>query len=450
MNLSKMTFIKLTLNSFTYICNIKKSFMNAFKKRVALSDYPKLTTFLFKWLGIAIGSGILVGSASALLLVSLFWATDTREANKWIIWLLPIGGLAVGLMYHYWGKSVVKGNNQLIDELHSPKDIIPFKMAPLIYIGTVITHLFGGSAGREGTAVQMGGAIVDQISKVFNFSKSDRKILIVMGISAGFASVFGTPLAGAIFALEVMVIGRMRYDAILPSFLAAIVADYTCTAWGVPHTHYHIDLVPEMSGLGFITAIISGVIFGVVSTYFSKGIHIFQDLAAKIKYAPLRPFYGGIIIAVCVFLMGTTKYIGLGVPTIVEAFEVPLPYYDFAIKILLTTFTIGVGYKGGEVTPLFFIGATLGNALALFLPLPMALLAGMGFVAVFSGATNTPIACTIMGIELFGIEAGVFIAIACVTAYLFSGNNGIYSSQIIGSAKSDSLQNTEGKSLKEI
>lgn len=423
--------------------------MNAFKKRVAISDYPKLTKFLFKWLGIAVGSGILVGSASALLLVSLFWATDTREANKWIIWLLPIGGLIVGLMYHYWGKSVVKGNNQLIDELHKPKDIIPFKMAPLIYIGTVITHLFGGSAGREGTAVQMGGAIVDQLSKVFNFSKSDRKILIVMGISAGFASVFGTPLAGAIFALEVMVIGRMRYDAILPSFLAAVVADFTCSAWGVPHTHYHIDLVPAMSGLGFITAIISGIIFGVVSTHFSKGIHIFQNLAAKIKYAPLRPFFGGIIIAVCVFLMGTTKYIGLGIPTIVEAFEAPLPYYDFAIKILLTTFTIGVGYKGGEVTPLFFIGATLGNALALFLPLPMALLAGMGFVAVFSGATNTPIACTIMGIELFGIEAGVFIAIACVTAYLFSGNNGIYSSQIIGSAKSDELQTTEGKSLKE-
>ena len=170
-----------------------KPHMNAFKKRVALSDYPKLAGFLIKWLGIAIGSGILVGSASALLLVSLFWATDTREMNKWIIWLLPIGGLVVGLMYHYWGKSVVKGNNQLIDELHKPKDIIPFKMAPLIYIGTVITHLFGGSAGREGTAVQMGGAIVDQLSKVFNFSKSDRKILIVMGISAGFASVSEHP-----------------------------------------------------------------------------------------------------------------------------------------------------------------------------------------------------------------------------------------------------------------
>ena len=401
-------------------------------------------------MSLAIVSGILVGSASALLLVSLVWATNTRESNTWIIWLLPLGGLAVGLMYQYWGKSVVKGNNQLIDELHSPKNIIPFKMAPLIYIGTVITHLFGGSAGREGTAVQMGGAIVDQFSKLLKLNKDDRKILIIMGISAGFASVFGTPLAGAIFALEVLIIGRMRYDAIVPSFLAAVVADFTCTAWGVPHTHYHIDVVPLMSTIGFFTAIVSGVIFGVVSTFFSKGIHRFQDLANKIKYAPLRPFFGGLILAVAVYLMGTTKYIGLGIPTIVEAFETPLPSYDFFIKIVLTTFTIGVGFKGGEVTPLFFIGATLGNALALFLPLPMALLAGMGFVAVFSGATNTPIACTVMGIELFGIEAGVFIAIACVTAYLFSGNTGIYSSQIIGSAKSDSLNYTKGKSLKEL
>jgi H+/Cl- antiporter ClcA len=423
--------------------------MNAFKKRLELSDSPKLLKYFLKWLSLSLISGLFVGSASALLLVSLFWATDTREANKWIIWLLPIGGLVVGLMYHYWGKNVVKGNNQLIDELHKPKDIIPFKMAPLIYVGTVITHLFGGSAGREGTAVQMGGAIVDQLSKFLKFHKNDRKILIVMGISAGFASVFGTPLAGAIFALEVMVIGRMRYDAIIPSFLAAIIADYTCTAWGVPHTQYHIDVVPDMSLIGFLIDIVSGIFFGVVSTFFSKGIRRFQNLAARIKYPPLRPFFGGIIIAICVFLMGTTKYIGLGIPTIVEAFEQSLPSYDFAIKILLTTFTIGVGFKGGEVTPLFFIGATLGNALSLFLPLPMALLAGMGFVAVFSGATNTPIACTLMGIELFGIEAGVFIAIACVTAYLFSGNTGIYSSQIIGSAKSDALQNTEGKSLRE-
>ncbi|MDG2280184.1 MAG: voltage-gated chloride channel family protein [Flavicella sp.] len=424
--------------------------MNFFQQNNLLKTYSNITEHLLKWLLIAIVSGIFVGSASALLLESLYFVTDLREANKWIIALLPIAGLVIGLMYHYWGKSVVKGNNQLIDEIHSPEKIIPLKMAPLVYIGTVLTHLFGGSAGREGTAIQMGGALVDQISKIFKFSHENRKIVIVIGISAGFASVFGTPLAGAIFALEVLIVGRMRYEAIVPSFLAAVVADYVCLAWGVHHSHYVVDLVPEMDTVAFLVAILAGVIFGIVGRTFSKGIPFFQGFANKIKYPPLRPFAGGIIIALSVFLMGTTKYIGLGVPTIEEAFVNPLPFYDFALKILLTTFTIGVGFKGGEVTPLFFIGATLGNALALFLPLPMALLAGMGFVAVFSGATNTPIACTMMGIELFGIEAGVFIGIACIVAYLFSGHSGIYSSQIIGSSKSTQLNHHKGKRLKEV
>lgn len=414
------------------------------------SVYLNLTKNLLKWLLIAIISGILVGSASALLLESLYFVTAIREANKWIIALLPIAGLLIGLSYHYWGKSVVKGNNQLIDEYYNPKKTIPFKMAPLIYVGTVITHLFGGSAGREGTAIQMGGAIVDQLTKLFKLNNNDRKIILIIGISAGFASVFGTPLAGAIFALEVLVIGRMRYEAILPSFLAAVAADYSCLAWGVHHSHYVVDLVPEMDIIPFLTAIAGGIFFGVAARLFSKGIPFFKNFANKIKYPPLRPLVGGIMIALSVFLMGTTRYIGLGVPIIEEAFVNQLLPYDFALKILLTTFTIAVGFKGGEVTPLFFIGATLGNALSLFLPLPMALLAGMGFVAVFSGATNTPIACTIMGIELFGIEAGVFIGIACVTAFIFSGHTGIYSSQRIGSVKAAFLKTEKRKLLSEL
>lgn len=424
--------------------------MEFFQKKSLVRIYSKISEHLLKWLLISIVAGTFVGSASALLLESLYFVTDLRESNKWIIALLPIAGLIIGFMYHYWGKDVVKGNNQLIDEIHSPEKIIPLKMAPLVYIGTVLTHLFGGSAGREGTAIQMGGALVDQISKIFKFSQENRKIVIVIGISAGFASVFGTPLAGAIFALEVLIVGRMRYEAIVPSFLAAVVADYVCLAWGVHHSHYVVDLVPKMDIIPFFIAVLSGVFFGIAGRTFSKAIPFFQGFSNKIKFPPLRPFVGGIIIALSVLLMGTTKYIGLGIPTIEEAFVSPLPYYDFAIKILLTTFTIGVGFKGGEVTPLFFIGATLGNALALFLPLPMALMAGMGFVAVFSGATNTPIACTMMGIELFGIEAGLFIGIACIVAYLFSGHSGIYSSQIVGSSKSDHFNEHKGKRLKEV
>lgn len=419
-----------------------------YKNTIRKIEQIPLFNYLIKWLLICLVAGGLIGSASALLLVSLDWATNYRESHLWIIAVLPMAGLFIGLMYHYWGKDVVKGNNALIEEVHSPKSIIPLKMAPLVYIGTVLTHLFGGSAGREGTAVQMGGAIADQFSRLFRFRQRDHKIMVIVGISAGFASVFGTPLAGAVFALEVIIVGRVRYDAILPSFLAATSAHLACMMWGVAHTHYSIPFVPDLDITNILLTIAVGIVFGLAAMLFSRSVHFWGKLAKdKIKYAPLRPFIGGIIIALAVWSMGTTKYIGLGVPTIVEAFSTQQEWYDFLIKILFTTFTIGVGFKGGEVTPLFFIGATLGSALFGIIPLPMALLAGMGFVAVFSGATNTPIACTLMGIELFGAASGIYIGIACVVAYLFSGHTGIYGSQIIGSPKHLIYGRKKGQSI---
>jgi H+/Cl- antiporter ClcA len=399
-------------------------------------DQFSIFVYLLKWLGIALVVGSLAGTASAIFLHSLEWATNWRESHLWIIALLPIGGLIVGLSYHYFGTSVVKGNNQLLEEFHSPRKVIPFRMAPLVLFGTIVTHFFGGSAGREGTAVQMGGAIADQFTKVLRLNNRDRKILIVMGISAGFASVFGTPLAGAVFALEVLILGRLRYEAILPSFLAATVADYTCTAWHVHHTHYSIPEVPTLSPQNLFWTLLVGILFGLAATAFSKSTQFWIQLfRQKIHYPPLRPVVGGIFIALSVWVFGTTKYIGLGVPTIVESFGTQSAPYDFALKTLLTTFTLGSGFKGGEVTPLFYVGATLGSSLAWLVPLPVALLAGMGFVAVFSGATNTPLACTFMGVELFGSQAGLYIGLACVLAYLFSGHSGIYSAQIIGSPK---------------
>lgn len=417
----------------------------------SLEQLPVLTYTIY-WFLIAVLVGFLIGSASAFFLVSLEWVSIFREENLWVITLLPLGGLLIGWSYHYWGQQVVKGNNQIIEEILLPQNIISLRMTPLVLFGTLLTHLLGGSAGREGTAVQMGSSIADQFTRVFNLRTSDRKILLIMGISAGFASVFGTPLAGAIFALEVLVVGRLRYDAILPSFLAAIVADYICTAfWGVGHTHYSIPFVPAIAPFNFLWAIVAGILFGLAGMAFAKACTFWAGFFRKtISSAPLRPMIGGCVIAVSVYLLGTTKYIGLGIPTIVDAFQQPLPLYDFIAKILYTSFTLGAGFKGGEVTPLFFTGATLGNALAYFVPLPMALLAGMGFVGVFSGATNTPLACTIMGIELFGVESGVFVAIACVTAYLFSGHTGIYGSQVVGSPKHLLFGREKGKRLSQI
>jgi H+/Cl- antiporter ClcA len=336
-----------------------------------------------------------------------------RYLAKWI----PIA-------YKYLGSSVEAGNNLIIDEIHDPRRTIPVRMTPLILIGTVLTHLFGGSAGREGTAIQTGASLADQLARPFRLGSGDRRILLMAGISAGFASVFGTPLAGAVFGIEVLAIGVIDYEAIAPCFIAAFIGDLATRAWAVQHTIYRV------------TETLAGAAFGLTGMAFARATHAVGHFFKKhISWAPLRPFTGGIVVALAVLAIGTTRYIGLGIPTIVEAFGTRQPPYYWLAKFLFTAVTLGAGFKGGEVTPLFFIGATLGNALSWIMPLPPGLLAGMGFVAVFAGAANTPIASTLMAIELFGAEAGAYAGIACVFSYLFSGHAGIYHAQRIGRRK---------------
>ena len=403
------------------------------------SKHPEqidLLPYMGKWLILAVIVAILAGTASALFLFSLEWATAWRESHAWIIWLLPLAGFAVGCIYHCLGKDVEAGNNLIIDEIHDPKKVIPLRMAPLVLGGTVISHLFGASVGREGTAVQMGSALADQLTHIFRMDQQKRRLLIMAGMSAGFSSVFGTPLAGAIFGLEVLSIGRMRYDAILPCFVAAIVADQVGLLWGIQHTHYAVSSIPEITAWGLLATLVAGVAFGLAGMLFANATHALSDFGKKhINYAPLRPLIGGAVVAVAVCAIGTHRYIGLGIPTIVEAFQQQLPPWDFAGKMAFTVTSLGAGFKGGEVTPLFYIGATLGNALAPLLHLPFSTLAAIGFVAVFAGAANTPIASTVMAIELFGPAIGPYAAIACVVSYLFSGHTGIYRAQRVGHAK---------------
>ncbi len=405
--------------------------------------------FMLKWLVIIIMTASIVGSATAWFLLALDFVTIWRTNHILVVNFLPLIGLGIGYAYHYFGTAVQKGNN-LILETHQAEETtssssntststkpIPLLMAPLVFISTLLTHVAGGSAGREGTAVQMGGAIADQFTTLFKLSSAERKTILIMGVSAGFAAVFGTPFAAAVFALEIMSFKKIKFENIIPSFTAAFGAHYICLAWMVKHTVYSIDIIPSITVSTISWTMLAGIIFGLAALLFIYTGKIFEGLFSKIKFEPMRPFIGGIIIALLIVVANSTKYIGLGIPSIIDSFISPAGNFDFALKILLTSLTLSAGFKGGEVTPLFFIGATLGNILIWFIPLPMALLAGMGFVAVFAGATHCVVASIIMGMELFGIQAGIYVGLASMVAYFASGMNGIYSAKLKIGAKYD-------------
>lgn len=398
---------------------------------------------VLRWALILLPMAALVGTLCAAFLLSLDTVTRLRFASPWLLYLLPVGGFVVGLLYHLTGRSVEGGNNLIVEQIHEPGGGVPLRMAPLIFFGTVVTHLFGGSAGREGTAVQLGGSLASGFGRALRLDAGGTRILLMTGIAAGFGAVFGTPIAGAVFALEVLAIGRVEYSALVPCLVAALVGDWTCLAWGIHHGVHPIGASIPVDALLVTEAGVAGIIFGLVGLAFAEANHLVGGWLKRIvPYGPLRPVIGGVFVIALVFLFGTRDYLGLGVLaarpdslTIASFFGPDTHPWSWAIKLLFTVVTLGAGFKGGEVTPLFFIGAALGNALAPFLGVPTGLFAAIGFVAVFAGAANTPLACTFMGIELFGAGYAVPIAVACFVAYLCSGHNGIYLSQRVAIPK---------------
>lgn len=376
------------------------------------------------------GIALLVGSTSALFLYLLNVVTTYREGHFWLYSLLPFAGVFIVWLYRNYGANVQGGNILILAEYRKPTTVLPFKMAPLIFFTTLITHLFGGSAGREGTAIQYGASFADQFNRFFKFDVDDRRILLQCGIAAGFASLFGTPWAGYVFALEIVGWKTKRWQGWVLVLISSFLATWVCALYGDQHTHY--PMLHDLPSLNFGTILwvaLAAVCYGLTARAFvllNKGL---KKVFGWIKQPLVRPFVGGLIILAWIYFSGTTRHIGLGLPTLVASFDTALAPYDFAIKILLTAITLCAGFKGGEVTPLFFIGATLGNALFLFIPLPLALLAAMGLVAVFSGCTKTPIACTLMGIELFGGTAVVWFALACFISYAVAGKHGIYTEE---------------------
>jgi H+/Cl- antiporter ClcA len=389
-------------------------------------------------------TAVAIGSMVALFLWLLTAAIHFRFGHTWLLYLLPVAGLLIHFIYHSIGKSSEKGNNLVIEQIHKEGGGIPKRMAPIILITTVITHLFGGSAGREGTAVQIGGSIAAMFGNWFKLSSREMRIMLTAGVAAGFGAVFGTPVTGAIFAVEVLTLGSIKFNAFIPGLLAAFVGDITVGLWHVSHVHYHIDIIPNNGFFNFDALllgkiILSSIVYGLVSLAFAMLIIQIKKGCLKLfRHNWMIPVFGGLIIIALTLLIGKPDYLSLGVDaeypgavSIPSAFHASGSHtFSWLWKTIYTSITLGTGFKGGEVTPLFYIGATLGNTLSGLLNAPVSLFAALGFIAVFAGATNTPIACTVMGMELFGPEHAMLFFVACFTAYLFSGHTGIYSAQL--------------------
>lgn len=405
------------------------------------AEHWRLLRFLGTWVALGAVVGALAGISSATFLTLLTRATEARVDQPWLLGLLPVGGFVVGLAYRYVGGRSSQGNNLILEEVHgvepdgpapSGDRWVPKRMAPLVLLGTLVTHLFGGSAGREGTAIQMSGSLNDGFARLIGLRGENRRLLLIAAIAGGFGSVFGVPLAGTVFALEVQTSGRLRHDALVPSLTAAIVGERV-----VHLLDWHHDVTPRVrlaalnvDAATLVKVAVAGLVFGLASALFSELVFgLKRAFTALVRWSPLRPAIGGLLVIALTGVVGTQDYLGLSLPLIADSYAGKVALGAFALKLLFTAITLGAGFQGGEVTPLFVIGATLGATMAEVLRVDPALLAAVGFVAVFAGATNTPLACTILGVELFGTGGFVYLAVGCAISFVFSAHRGIYESQ---------------------
>lgn len=376
--------------------------------------------------------GVGAGLASAVFLWELAHVAVLFTRHPALLYALPLAGMLIAWVYQRYGASAAAGNNAIIDQIYAPTGHgVPLRMLPLILTTTLLTHLCGGSAGREGTAVQMGGSIADAWARWRVADAHERRIWLMTGISAGFGSVFGTPLAGAIFAMEVLARGGMRYTALVPCLVGAIIGDWTVRWLGVGHVEYVVPFMPILTPLLAGKLLLAGLLCALVGITFAELLHRIDATTKRTLPQPVwRAALGGVVVIALTSLIGSRDFNGLSLPLLAGAFAFDgVPTWAFAMKLLLTALTLGFGFKGGEVTPLFVIGATFGATLSGLLEVPSAYMAAIGFIAVFAVATNTPLASVFMGIELFGAEMAVPMALVAFVGYAVSGATGIYAHQ---------------------
>ena len=384
---------------------------------------------LLKWVAVGALVGGVGGFVGAAFHLGVGYATEVRQAHPWILYLLPLGGVVIAGLYKLC-KLEGKGTNAVIESVHFGKSI-PTLLVPLIFVSTVITHLLGGSAGREGAALQIGGGIGYRTGSLLHLGEKDLPLATLCGMSGVFAALFGTPLTATIFALEVISVGVLYYAGLLPCFTASLTGYYIALVMGVEPTRFTVAMPALEWGTLGLTALLA-VGCALVSILFCRGLHITEHAAACwMKNGFVRAAVGGAVIVLATVLLGTTDYNGAGMDVIERAMTGQADSWAWLWKLAFTAVTIGCGFKGGEVVPSFFVGATFGCVFGGLLGLPPAFAAAVGLVAVFCGAVNCPIASVILSVELFGAGGMAYFAAACAISYLLSGYCGLYSSQTI-------------------
>ena len=399
-------------------------------KRKSKHNIQRLTISL-KWIAFSILSGILIGMVSSTFFYCLKFVTDERQKHPWIIFMLPLGGVMIVLLYRVLHNENDRGTNLIISAIHSNAEV-PLRMAPSIFISTIITHFFGGSAGREGAALQLGGSIGNSLGKAFKFNAKDKHIMIMCGMSASFSALFGTPMAAAIFSMEVISVGIMHYSALLPCVISSLVAHGVATYFDISQELFFLSNIPSFNISSAIKISILAVLCALISVVFCIMLHKSEYYYKKYFKNPyIRISVGGVFIIILTLIVGDQTYNGAGIGTISQCINGSVNYEAFILKMLFTVLTLGAGYKGGEIVPSFFIGASFGCLFGQLIGFNPSLCTAIGMTAVFCGVTNCPITSLLISFELFGYEGMPYFLLAIAFSYVLSGYYGLYKSQKI-------------------
>jgi H+/Cl- antiporter ClcA len=420
--------------------------------RRRIAEETVLFISILKWFILATLVGVIVGSATTVFLKLLNWSVVYAKQFPFYFLLLPLAFFLSALIIKYLAPDAEgHGTEKVIEAIHRSSGKIKAAVIPVKLVATIITIALGGSAGKEGPCAQIGGGLSSLFADLFKFDDHDRKKLVICGISAGFASVFGTPIAGALFGVEVLFVGSILYDVLLPSFIAGVTSYHVSNALGIAYFHHPLHFVPQFSEFFFIQICLAGIFFGVCALLLVETLRLGKWLSGKLKvWAPLKGIVGGAALVVLTFML-SKQYLGLGLDTIENCLQgQAVPWYASFAKMVFTSITLSFGGSGGIVTPIFFIGASAGSLYASWTGLDHATLSAIGFVAVLAGAANTPIAASVMAIEVFGPQIAPYAAVACVISFLMSGHRSVYPSQILLLKKSQSLDVNVGKEMQDV